>query len=192
MLRKLPKPLIALIGMMLITPQLWATTVLEMNLAALTDSSDRIFMGTVLDVSEVSVEAGGGTLTGIKYTLRVDEDFKGNIETIKGQKVAEVTMLGSLKQYQAGRTPIPGFPRLEIGRDYLLMVAPEGPAGLTTTMGLNQGAFSVYSDPATRETMARNGFNNSSLFKGMAGGYPDSGPITYDSLAGAIRSELGN
>ncbi|NNE04901.1 MAG: hypothetical protein HKO64_08510 [Xanthomonadales bacterium] len=192
MFRRIPKPLIALIGMMLITPQIWATTVLEMNLAALTDKSDRIFLGTVLDVSEVSVEAGGGTLTGIKYRLRVDEDFMGNVATVKGQKIAEVTMLGSLKQYHSGRTPIAGFPRLEIGKDYLLMVAPEGPLGLTTTMGLNQGTFSVYADPATRETMARNGFNNASLFKGMSGNYPDSGPISYDSLAGAIRSELGN
>ena len=189
---KIPKRLLVFVGALLLAPQLWATTVLEMNLAALTDRADKVFRGTVLDVTETSVQAGGGTLTAITYTFRVDESFKGSFATVKGEQITEVTMLGSLKQYYSGKAPIPGFPVLKIGGDYLLMVAPEGPVGLTTTMGLNQGAFSVYSDPNTREDMALNGFNNASLFKGMGSGLPADGPIAYDTLAGHIRTELDN
>jgi len=189
---KIPKRLLVLVAALLLAPQLWATTVLEMNLAVLTERADKVFRGTVLDVSEISVQAGGGTLSAIKYTLRVDESFKGNYTTFKGQRTVEVKMLGSLKQYHSGRAPIPGFPVLRIGGDYLLMVAPEGPVGLTTTMGLGQGAFSVYSDPNTREVMALNGFNNASLFKGMGGGLPASGPVAYDTIVGHIQSELDN
>ena len=189
---KIPKRLLAFVAALLLAPQLWATSVLEMNLAALTDRADRIFRGTVLDVSETSVQAGGGTLTAIRYTLRVDESFKGSVATIKGEAIAQVTMLGSLKQYHTGRAPIPGFPRLKIGSDYLLMVAPVGPVGLTTTMGLGQGAFSLYADPNTREVMALNGFNNASLFKGMGSGLPAAGPVAYGTLVEHIQTELGN
>ena len=54
-------PLMALASMLLFTPVAWGTTVMEMNLAALTERSEKIFRGTVLDVSETSVQAGGGT-----------------------------------------------------------------------------------------------------------------------------------
>lgn len=185
-------PLLALASMLLFTPVAWGTTVVEMNLAALTDRSDKIFRGTVLDVSETSVEAGGGTLPAVKYTLRVDETYKGSFPLIKGESVTEIMMVGSLKQYHAGQSPIAGFPRLDIGSDYLLMVAPPGPVGLTTTMGLGQGAFAVYADPATRELMALNGFNNASLFKGMNAGLPANGPVAYDVLVGQIQAQLSD
>ncbi len=192
MCQKIPKFLLAVIGALLISPSLWATTVMGYNLEAMADSADRIFRGTVLDVSEISVEAGGSTLPAIKYTMRVDEAFKGNYVTVKGERIAEIMMVGSMKQYMAGRAPIPGFPLLRVGGDYLLMVAPEGPVGLTSTMGLGQGAFTVFADPGTREVMALNGANNASLFKGMDVDMPESGPVAYDSLADQIRESLGN
>lgn len=183
-------PLLALAGLLLFAPLAWGTTVMEMNLAALTERSDKIFRGTVLDVTETSVEAGGGTLPAVKYTLRVDEAYKGSFPLVKGESVTEIMMVGSLKQYHAGQSPIAGFPLLDIGSDYLLMVAPPGPVGLTTTMGLGQGAFAVYADPATRELMALNGFNNASLFKGMNAGLPAKGPVAYDVLVGQIQAQL--
>ncbi len=189
---KIPRHFIVLFAALLAAPQLMATTVLEMNLAVLTDRADQIFRGTVLEVGETSVQAGGGTLTAIKYTIRVDESYKGSVQMIKGVPVVEVKMLGSLKQYHSGRAPIPGFPRLDVGSDYLLMVAPPGPVGLTTTMGLGQGAFSIFTDPYTREDMALNGFNNASLFKGMGSGLPQSGPVAYATLVEHIQTELGN
>ena len=192
MCKKIPKFLLAAIGALLISPSLWATTVMSYNLEAMTDSADLIFRGTVLDVAEVSVEAGGSTLPAIKYTMRVDEAFKGSYTTVKGEQIAEIMMVGSMKQYMAGQAPIPGFPLLRVGGDYLLMVAPEGPVGLTSTMGLGQGAFTVFEDPGSREVMALNGANNASLFKGMDVDMPESGPVAYDSLAAQIRESLAN
>jgi hypothetical protein len=185
-------PLLALASLLLAAPLAWGTTVMEMNLASLTERSEKIFRGTVLDVSETSVEAGGGTLQAVKYTIRVDETFKGSFPLVKGESVAEILMVGSLKQYHAGQPPIAGFPLLDIGSDYLLMVAPPGPVGLTTTMGLGQGAFAVYADPATRELMALNGFNNASLFKGMGAGLPADGPVAYDMLVAEIQAQLSD
>lgn len=163
-----------------------AAMVMKMGLGDLVGNADKVFRGTVLDVSEISIEAGGGSIPALKYTLRVDDSFKGNFE----KQVAEFMVVGSLKQYHAGKGPISGFPLLQIGHDYLLMVAPEGPLGLTAPMGLAQGAFRVYSDPSTRETMAVNGANNAQLFKGISADLPDSGPIAYDVLAGQIQLQL--
>ena len=167
-----------------------ATTVLEMNLATLTEGADTIFRGTILDVSETSVQAGGGTIKAIKYTIAVDEAFKGDFPLVKDQRIAEIKMVGSLKQYHNGVRVIPGFPLLKIGSDYLLMVAPAGPVGLTSTMGLGQGAFSIFHDPNTREEMALNDFNNASLFKGMAGLPQEPGAVSYVDLVDAINAEL--
>ncbi|MBT8069061.1 MAG: hypothetical protein HKP21_12380 [Xanthomonadales bacterium] len=180
-----------LAGALLLAFNAGATTLIEMNLATLTDRSDKIFRGTVMSVTEITVRGGGGDLPAIQYTIRVDESMKGNHVDRQGQQYAVIRMLGSLKQYHAGKPPIPGFPLLREGGEYLLMVAPEGPIGLTTTMGLGQGAFNIFSDPNTREDMALNGFNNASLFKGMSAGMPDDGPVSYNSLVGLIKSELG-
>ena len=189
-LLKLMRMLLPLALLLGLSSQLIATTVLEMNLAALTEGADMIFRGTVLDVSETSVQAGGGTIKAIKYTIVVDEAFKGEFPLVKEQKIAEIKMVGSLKQYHKGVRPIPGFPLLKIGSDYLLMVAPAGPVGLTSTMGLGQGAFSIIHDPNTKEEMALNDFNNASLFKGMAGLPQEPGAVTYTVLVEAINTEL--
>lgn len=163
-----------------------AAMVIQMGLSDLVGSADKVFRGTVMDVSETSIQAGGGSISALKYTLRVDDAFKGDFQ----KQTAEFMVVGNLKQYHAGKSPISGFPLLQIGHDYLLMVAPEGPLGLTAPMGLAQGAFRVYSDPSTRETMAVNGANNAALFKGMGAGLPDSGPVAYDVLAGQIQLQL--
>jgi len=182
---------ILLVGALLLAFNAGATTLLEMNLATLTDRSDKIFRGTVMNVSETTVQGGGGDLLAVQYTIRVDESLKGDYVERKGQEFAVIRMLGSLKQYHSGTPPIPGFPLLREGGEYLLMVAPEGPIGLTTTMGLGQGAFNIFTNPNTREDMVLNGFNNTSLFKGMGAGMPDDGPVSYNTLVGLIKSELG-
>lgn len=190
--RKSAGAVMALIAAVLFAGPASATTVLEMNLEALTKRADMVFRGTVLDVTETSVQAGGGTIKAIKYTVAVDEAFKGDFDLVKGHRIAEIMMVGSLKQYHNGVRVIPGFPLLKIGSDYLLMVAPKGPVGLTTTMGLGQGAFSIFMDPNSREDMALNEANNAALFKGMAGRPQGDGPVRYSEMVDAINAALAN
>ena len=58
--------------------------------------------------------------------------------------------------------------------------------GLSVTVGLGQGAFSVYPvDGADGEFMAVNEFNNAGL------GLNGDGPVEYDKLGAQIRALLG-
>ncbi|RMH22523.1 MAG: hypothetical protein D6696_02980 [Acidobacteria bacterium] len=167
-----------------------ATTVLQMNLEGLCDGAAQIFRGTVLRIDETRVTAGGGEIPALRYTVRVDEALKGQFQTVKGVPIAEILVVGTLKQHAAGRPPIAGFPLLQEGREYLLMVAPAGPVGLTATMGLGQGCFTLAGKPG--EETAVNGFNNNGLFAGMTvPGMPASGPVSYAALASMIQGIVG-
>ena len=104
----------------------------QMNLEQLVMQSERVFVGQVIDISETRVEAGGGELPAVTYRLRVSEAFKGDYETIKGEQIAEVMMVGRLKDVLKGRHPITDFPVLKEGQEYLLFIAQAGPTGLTS------------------------------------------------------------
>lgn len=166
-----------------------ATTVVQMNLDKMCDSSARIYRGEVLDVSESTKELGGGQIPVVTYTIRVDEAYKGDFEVVKDERVAELTMVGSIKLQRAGKPVIPGFPVLSIGKNYLIFEAPPGPSGLTATMGLGQGAFELNGDGA--EMMALNGVNNVGLFKGMEVDAPQAGPIEFALLQECLHHEIG-
>lgn len=165
-----------------------ATTVLKMDLDDLADRADRIFRATVLAVEPGTVPVGGGELPTVTYRLRVDEAFKGEFDAAgKEAAVVEVTVVGSLKDspYQQGDaarfSSLPKAPRLERGGEYLLFTTAPSALGLSTTVGLGQGAFKIYLD-ADRQEMAVNELGNLGLF---------DGPVTYTELADAVRDELG-
>lgn len=163
----------------------WATKLEPLNLAQMCHRSGQIYSGTVVSVEEDSVDFGGGTWPVLVYTIRVEEGFKGSFETIKGQQVATLRTIGTLKQQQSGQAPIPGFPMLKEGQSYLLMVAPASPAtGLTATVGLGQGCFELDGKVAV------NLFDNVGLFRGMSAPQT-SGAMTYDDLRNRIQNILG-
>lgn len=173
----------------LVVQPLAATTMIQMDLADLTDRAGRIFRGTVVDVEQGSIEVGGGELPAVTYKLRVDDLFKGEADLVKGDSaVIEVRMVGSIKV----GVPVADVqhlsvfydvPRLDMGSDYVLFVTPESAVGLSTTVGLGQGAFSVFS--RDKEDFAVNAFNNAGLGLGA------SGPVTYSELAAKILALLG-
>jgi hypothetical protein len=170
----------------LAAPPAGASMVRKMDLSDLAERADRIFRGTVLSVEEGSVAAGGGVLPTVVYRLQVDEAFKGDYAATKG--VAEITMLGSLKPEApngsvARLSRLPELPNLVRGGEYVLFTTPPSPVGLSTTVGLGQGAFKVYLSP-DREEMAVNELNNAGLAEGI------DGPVAYSELAGAIREEV--
>jgi hypothetical protein len=166
-----------------------AITVLQMSLDDLASRADRVFRGTVLSAEPGQKEIGGGTLATVTYEVLVDEQFKGNYPASDGGKtIVTVTMVGSSKQGgevvngQQRLNALPELPELDVGEDYVLFTTTPSSVGLSTTVGLGQGAFKIYQSPDGEE-VAANELNNAGLF---------NGPVTYTRLASAIRAELGN
>jgi hypothetical protein len=165
-----------------------AATVIQMNLAEMVDRADRIYRGTVLDVREGSVTVGGGELPTVTYRIRVDEAFKGSYEEVKGLQIAELKMVGKLKS--SGGAPgrfsaLGDLPKLEVGRDYLLLTTQRSAIGLSTTVGLGQGRFELQGKPG--QEVAVNANKNLGLFRGMGAGFTAStnlpeGPVAYEDL----------
>jgi hypothetical protein len=178
-----------------------AATVIQMNLGDMVDRADKIFRGTVLEVREGTVQAGGGELPIVTYRIRVDEAFKGTFEEVKGLQIAEITMLGKLKVTNTSpvrrSADILDLPRLDVGQDYLLLTTASSAIGLSTTVGLGQGRFEVQGKPG-QETVV-NDNENLGLFNGMdATGFgagvdslPEGGPLPYNSVAAVIRNLVG-
>jgi hypothetical protein len=169
--------------------QAGATMLKHFDLAGLTESADRIFRGTVIDVEQSSIEAGGGVLPMVIYRLRVEECLKGDADVVKGDEAyIEIRMVGSIKDErpQDGIVRFNMFrdvPRLKMGSDYLLFTTRPSAIGLSTTVGLGQGAFSVFSQD--KQEWAVNEFGNLGL------GIDGSGPAQYSELAAKIKTQLG-
>jgi hypothetical protein len=160
-----------------------------MNLQQMCNAAGRIFRGTVLGATEGAVTAGGGQLTTIVYRLRVDEQFKGTFELIKGQRIATLQMVRGAKRVQTGPlrqlSTFDDLPVFQEGHDYLILATTPSAAGLSITVGLAQGAFKLAGKPG-QET-AVNGNDNIGLNAGPAA----RGPIPYASLRTSIRQFLG-
>src|ERR1700741_4495277 len=156
---------------------LHATTVLRLNLEQMVGRAGNIFRATVLDVRGGSIEVGGGKLPTTTYTFRVDESFKGSFE--KEGATVEVTMVGSIKRdpVLVGNhqrfSVLPEVPRLDIGSDYLLITTAPSSVGLSTTVGLGQGAFSIFT--SNRQELAVNAVGNANIGQ--------QGPMAYSALA---------
>ena len=175
-----------------------AATVVQLNLQQMVDRADKIFRGTVLDAREGKVTAGGGELPVITYRIRVEESFKGSYTTVKGMQIAEIKMVGKLKPSDASPvrslSPLADLPRLEVGKEYLLLTTPSSAIGLSTTVGLGQGRFSLQGKPG--QEVAVNDNHNFGLFKGMppspTTSFPPEGPVPYQDLAGLIQELVGD
>ncbi len=161
----------------------------QMNLEQLVTQSERVFVGRVISISESRVAMGGGELPAVTYRLAVSDTFKGDFEEIKGERFTEVTTIGSLKQVLTGNHPIADFPVLEKGTEYLLFIAPEGPTGMTATMGLGQGCFHIPGSDDAK--VALNLANNTGLFSGMNTGFADGEAVPYADLAEMIQNIVG-
>ena len=182
--------LLAAAAFLILTAQVHATIMLQMNLEEMTERAGTIFRGTVISVQQGTIEAGGAELPTVTYRFKVEELFKGQASEVKGDKaVMEVRMIGSLKSDQVsvdGKVKFSVFrdvPRLNKGGDYLLFTTPESSIGLSTTVGLGQGAFKV--SPIEGELQAVNEFNNSGL------GLNGAGPVKYVDMSARIHALLG-
>lgn len=191
-LRRAPALAIALL--LLLSAQAGATTLLQMNLKDLADRSDKVFRGTVLSVKTGTVEAGGGELPIVIYRLRVEETFKGTFPGDKHAGLVEIRMIGLAKTAVHGNQQRMGLladmPRLETGQSYVLFTTRPSAVGLSTTVGLGQGAFRLLG--GGKQEQAVNAFNNVGLNRGLRTlQVPSRGPMSYGQFADAIRSVVG-
>lgn len=178
---------LALLAVLAVAVPASAGTVLQMDLDSLVERSGHVYRATVLAVEPGTVTAGGGELPTIVYRLRVDDELKGTFDADgKEAVVVELTVLGNLKDAGAPSgvarlAHLPQTPRLERHAQYVLFTTPTSAIGLSTTVGLGQGAFKIYDGP-DHEELAVNELGNLGLF---------SGPVTYTTLADAVRARVG-
>ncbi len=167
---------------------LGSTALERFDLAKLTERAERIFRGTVIDVSQEAVEAGGAQLPAVKYVLKVEESFKGSADQVKGEDaVIEIMMIGSIKNQPAEGnlrqlSVFADVPRLKMGQDYLLFTTAKSAVGLSTTVGLGQGSFRVFTQD--KELFAVNELDNAGL------GLEQNGPAKYSELTQKILALL--
>ena len=179
-------------SLLILTAPVNATIMLKLDLADLTERADKIFRGTVTDVRQGTIEAGGGELPIVTYRLNVDELIKGDATEISGgQSVVEIRMVGSLvppKADENGNLKLSIFrdvPKLDMGGEYVLFTTAESAVGLSVTVGLGQGAFKVSPvDGVDGQYLVVNEFNNAGL------GLNGDGPVNYEVLNAHVRALL--
>lgn len=190
--------LLAAAALLCTAPLARATSFLQMNLADLTQRSGSVFRGTVIGIDTGTVKAGGANLPTITYKLKVAEDFKGDFVVKGDTKYAEIRMIGLSKaDTRSGNVRraavLRDVPRLEVNREYLLFATAPSRAGLSTTVGLGQGCFTIHGQGA--KATAVNEFNNVGLYRGMAqtqrAARPSRGPVSYSEIAGQVRGLVG-
>jgi hypothetical protein len=164
----------------------------HMNLQQMCSAAGRIFRGTVLGVKDGAVTVGGAQLATVVYHIRVDEAFKGSFDTVKGEPIVTIQMIRPSKTAQVGAvrrfSAFDDLPRFEQGHDYLILATTPSAAGLSTTVGLGQGAFKV--GGKVGQEIAVNGNNNIGLYTGMNVA-PVRGPVAYSTLRSQIRNIVG-
>jgi hypothetical protein len=177
------------------TSSLWAVMLEQMQLGKLCDNAQRIFSGTVIEITSSSVEVGAGLLPTVTYRILVDDAFKGEIPDVDGKRIAEIRMLGKAEPKQVGPyqrvDSLKDLPVLEMGRSYVLFTTEPSAIGLSTTVGLGQGCFHILGQGAKAEVV--NAYDNVGLFDSAekAAGHPSRGPVSYDVLAERIRAHVG-
>ena len=166
-----------------------ASDVIHMNLRDLVGRADRILRGTVIESTEGTITAGGGDLPVVTYKIRVNQSLKGGDGS---GEVIEVRLLGTMKQPDSGpyrrAAVLKDLPRFSVGNNYLFVLTRPSAIGLSTTVGLGQGLFTLGGRPG-QET-AVNGANNLGLFAGLPGAPQSSGPVPYSTLVQQINNLL--
>ena len=130
---------------------------LTYNLEQMVAAADRIFVGTVIDATEDYISAAGGDLPVTVYTFEVEEVLSGVI----GDTVT-IRQIGHLSD-PFGQ----GMPRYEVGKTVMLFLHADSQYGLTSPVGLGQGAFQVKMDGPVKVSVS-NSRQNRGLLKGSA------------------------
>lgn len=127
---------------------------LPLNLEALAETADRVFVGTCISVKEIKKDKVAKVPV-VKYTFKVNDEIKG----IQGK--TEV----SFKQWKA-TTREAGY---RIGEKYVLFLYPNSSLGLTSPVGFLQGQFNINTDKHSNKEFVINKLGNKGLYKNFKG-----------------------
>ena len=107
-MRAFPSRMLTILAALIVlaVTTLSASTVSQFNLAEMSQRAQKIYVGTVRSATEGTIAVGGGQLAVVTYQLSVDEDLRGETAMVKGERVAEIRMLGKQKSVQVGRHAI--------------------------------------------------------------------------------------
>jgi hypothetical protein len=153
-----------------------ATLFVPMSVSELAEQSQLIVRGTVLSKSCQRDDAGR---IYTKVELKVAEVWKGNITGDRLTVVHGGGILGRRKVVVTGQVDY------QIGEEVVAFLVLNQ-RGVADTLGLCQGKFHLWTDPATGRKLARNPFHGSAApapaggrLQSVAG---DAGPLTVDEL----------
>jgi len=121
-----------------------ASRVRDLSLTEMATKAGSIFSGQVS--SAVAATVHGLPVT--RVTFEVDDDIKGT----PGESIT-LTLLGGDRQHGLPYR-VPGLPQFRAGEEWLLLAYPPSEAGLTSPVGLFQGAFRVRTGAAGDRTVA--------------------------------------
>jgi hypothetical protein len=124
------------------------------NLEEMVEAVDRIFTGKVVSAKEDYISAAGGMLPLTIYTFEVDDVLKGNIG-----KTLSIKQFGHQSSFGGQR-----IPRYMQGQVVMLFLHPNSEYGLTSPVGLEQGAFLVKTIGGVKVSVI-NGRRNQGLFE---------------------------
>lgn len=178
-----------------------AIELIHRNLYEMSTLSKRIFVGKCISATEI-YQPDSELPACIEYTFEVKLSIKGNVgNTITfrqfGLKNPRKVDKGLI---YVGR--VPGMPIYEEGKDYVLFLIEDSALGLTSPIGLFQGAFRITTDKGGVIRVV-NGINNLGLFKeldmdklrlrsSLSSGelelfYVNKGPVNYNTFISLLK-----
>lgn len=140
-----------------------ATKMLHRNAEELATLAERIFVGVCISVEENR----DGNMLYTEYTFEVLQNIKGvNSGTLVFRQFGRAKGVGS----------VIGMPAYDRGKKYMLFLRHDSEYGLTSPIGLGQGAFQIVKREDGVE-QASNTFGNSGLFHRMDAKSPQYAPL---------------
>lgn len=161
-------------------------------LAELVQEAERIFVGVCVSVGDGTLsQPGGGGIPYTEYTFEVRDALKGSPGkslTIRqyGVRAPRPTPDGTRALVTRAR----GMPVYQPGQELLLFLIGDSSLGLTSPVGLDQGAFRLITENGKKRAV--NGFNNVGLFRGMSPASVSAAPLPAEEsqLLGVEKGPL--
>ncbi len=199
--------LLAVIPVLFVSDPGQATRMLHRNLNGIVRISKRVFVGRCVSVNADAIEFdNGGKLYYTEYTFEVSEGIKGDVgSTITFRQLGLRNPI-QIDETRASLQRIPGMPMYRETEEYMLFLIGDSRLGLTSPVGLLQGAFTIRRDEYGAK-IATNGFLNRGLFKDIESDALDrlnlspsekklcaqtKGPFVLDDFSGIVKKLVSN